>query len=227
MSILRHSSVLIIIVPLFASTCISQDSALSPGQTLVEGQTLEIGVSVSPSGKVCRLSLVPCRSDLKGERLFPLTRGVWMGHGSGTPSYNDVIERLVPRDERGAYLPDNSDWRIGNCINFRRDEYEKVRITINEDACSPHYMAVTWKELECPLEDPSPVDLCGRAAERSRNALDSFSRRIEFLIARLEKDAAQEDDQAAKQYLLNYAASLRSDLADLPKPSSDLMPCSV
>jgi len=59
-----------------------------------------------------------------------------------------VADELIPNSIRGNFVGRTGE--IGNCINLEYKEYERVFITIDENACYEHSVRILFKRNSCP-----------------------------------------------------------------------------
>ena len=59
-----------------------------------------------------------------------------------------VADELIPDSLRGNFVGRSGE--IGNCINFEFKEYERVFITINQNACYDQSVHILFKRHSCP-----------------------------------------------------------------------------
>jgi len=65
-----------------------------------------------------------------------------------------VASELVPLSLRGSLVSKTQE--IGNCINVRYENYERVFIELNENACYEQSVRILFKRKSCPQHPNIP-----------------------------------------------------------------------
>jgi hypothetical protein len=132
-----------------------------------------------------------------------------------------MVDLLAPKAGRGAKLDQKGT--IGNCAAFHVEDYEKVWIFFNEDACGKNSAIIKWKERSCKYEESTvKTDLCGEEFSRS------LSRQLDLTVSlnagarALESQASQQSDEKLKDFLMQQAQALRLQASRLKSSFEEL-----
>jgi hypothetical protein len=109
-----------------------RDKLGKPSELYRHPSGIDVKVDYDDKGQVCSVNLhdpARQRPDRSASRLMV------------------VADELIPNSLRGNFLGRTGE--IGNCINFEFKDYERVLITINDNACYEQSVHILFKRSSC------------------------------------------------------------------------------
>jgi hypothetical protein len=110
-----------------------RDKLGKPSELYRHQSGINVKVDYDDKGRLCSVNLSdPARQ--RGDR--------------AASNLMKVADELIPDSIRGSFVGRSGE--IGNCINLEFKEYERVFITINENACYDQSVQILFKRNSCP-----------------------------------------------------------------------------
>lgn len=164
-------------------------------------RNVQVQVSLTPEGEVCKALIVACGPPLDATRAR-----------HPEPLYS-VVEHLAPPAERGARKPETSSGYVGNCLDWRKDDYEHVTIFENKSVCGgvQHSATIDWKERgpNCAPLRVSPGTICGKPVGSLEQNEKDVATELTFIAVSMEGTSKAEGDPKLKHALSSYAQQIR------------------